>query len=186
MLPKPDERPKFPSGIPRTNLRPAQAGDKFAMLGPEGYVVPELELQASQVVKVDKALFLTEEEEKLQQQQHQNHLNPSSQSSQQAADLLVSSSAGIPKELKCPFGDHLIRDAVLVPCCGHFVCCDECIRHKISMDENIECPHPDCDQEIGSLGSITAYHEMRKKVLPSFTISSSPHFFHFYTSFHVL
>ena len=69
-----------------------------------------------------------------------------------------------PAELRCPYGDHLIKDAVLVPCCGHFVCCDVCIRERISNDEPVECPHAGCDQEIGSLISITPYHEMRKKV----------------------
>lgn len=69
-----------------------------------------------------------------------------------------------PPELKCPFGDHIIKDAVLVPCCGHFVCCDDCIREKISKDEVVECPHEDCDQEIGSLESITPYHNTRRMV----------------------
>ena len=70
-----------------------------------------------------------------------------------------------PPELKCPYGDHIVRDAVLVPCCGHFFCCDSCIREKISNDgiEAIECPHENCT-EIGSLGSITPFHEIRKKV----------------------
>ena len=70
-----------------------------------------------------------------------------------------------PPELKCPYGDHIIRDAVLVPCCGQFVCCDSCIREKISQDgiEGIECPHENCT-EIGSLGSIMPFHEIRKKV----------------------
>ena len=41
---KPEERPKFPSGIPKNKMRPAGPEDKFAMLGPDGYVVPEIEL----------------------------------------------------------------------------------------------------------------------------------------------
>lgn len=118
----------------------------------------EIDLKASQVIKKDKPSFLTDEEEsELKQQQMANQQQSSSHDGQMSAE-------SIPKELKCPFGDHIIRDAVLVPCCGHFVCCDECIRQKISNDENIECPHADCDQEIGSLGSITPYHETRKKV----------------------
>ncbi len=55
-------------------------------------------------------------------------------------------------------------DAVLVPCCGHFICCDECIRQKIYKDELVECPHEECDQEIGSLESITPYHNIRRMV----------------------
>jgi hypothetical protein len=70
----------------------------------------------------------------------------------------------IPRHLKCPYGEHLLQDAVLIPCCGHFVCCDVCIREKISNDEMVECPNEACDQEIGSMASITPYHEMRRKV----------------------
>lgn len=152
-MPKPEERPKFPSGIPRSNLVPAQPGDKFAMYGPEGYVVTQIDQIASQVIKKDKPSFLTDEEEA-----EQSFL--AAQQKKQAQANIES----IPADLKCPFGNHLIKDAVLVPCCGHFVCCDECIKQKISMDENIECPYEKCDQEMGSLSSITPFHETRKKV----------------------
>lgn len=39
--------PKYPSGIPRTYLQPAQPGDKFAMRGPEGNskLIPIIPLQ---------------------------------------------------------------------------------------------------------------------------------------------
>ncbi|CAF0899337.1 unnamed protein product [Brachionus calyciflorus] len=141
-LPKPEERPKFPSGIPKANLRPAQAGDKFAKLGPEGYVVTDMEREAAKVVKKDK-FFFDEDEEKAVENRDNTE---------------------IPKELRCPFGAHLIKDAVLIPCCGHFICCDECIRTKISNEDLIECPSDKCDQEIGSFTGITPYHEIRKKV----------------------
>jgi len=141
-------RHKFPSGIPKKNLVPAKPGDTFAMLGPDGYVVEQIEREASLVVKKEKPAFFEEDDEESQdghkQQQHQQ--------------------SKIPPELKCPYGEHLIKDAILVPCCGHFVCCDECIRQRISNDEHVECPHEQCDQEIGSLISITPYHEIRKKV----------------------
>jgi hypothetical protein len=141
-------RHKFPSGIPKKNLIPAKPGDTFAMLGPDGYVVEQIEHQASLIVKKEKPAFFEEDDEESQdgqkQQQHQQ--------------------SKIPPELKCPYGDHIIKDAILVPCCGHFVCCDECIRQRISNDEHVECPHEGCDQEIGSLISITPYHEIRKKV----------------------
>ncbi|RNA36046.1 E3 ubiquitin- ligase RBBP6-like [Brachionus plicatilis] len=140
-LPKSEVRPKFPSGIPKTTLRPAKAGEKFAMFGPEGYVVPEIEKEASKIVKKEKLLFQDEEEEKRDTKTHEE----------------------IPKELKCPLGNHLIKEAVLVPCCGHFICCDECIRNRISNEELIECPNGSCDQEIDSFAGITPYHEMRRK-----------------------
>lgn len=151
---KPEERPKFPSGIPRNKMRPAEAGDKFSMLGPDGYVVPIIEFQVSHVVKKDKIAFLTEEEEEEEKKRLGTDTN------QPQANMTVK----YPPELKCPFGDHIIKDAVLVPCCGHFICCDECIREKISSDECVECPHEDCDQEIGSLESITPYHNIRRMV----------------------
>ena len=144
-LPKPEDRPKYPSGIPRTNLRPAQPGEKFAMLGPEGYVVPEIEKEASKIIKKEKLLFQNEDEEKKQDSNKPDTNN------------------FIPKELKCPFGDHILKDAVLVPCCGHFICCDDCIRNRISNEESIDCPNESCDQEIDSFAGITPYHEMRRK-----------------------
>ena len=90
-------------------------------------------------------------------------------SAKKTKDELVATNSSIskfPSELKCPYGEHIIRDAVLIPCCGHFVCCDACIREKISNEglDNIQCPHDDCTEEIGSLASITPFHEMRKKV----------------------
>ena len=155
-LPKPEERPKFPSGIPKNKMRVAKPDDKFAMLGPDGYVVPEIEYQVAQTVKKDKTPFLTEEEEEEEKRKN--------------LELSANGTNGLdsfnkyPPELKCPFGDHIIKDAVLIPCCGHFICCDECIKKKITNDEYVECPHKDCDQEIGSLESITPYHDIRKRV----------------------
>lgn len=148
-LPKPEDRPKYPSGIPRTNLRPAQPNEKFAMLGPEGYVVTEIDQKAAKIVKKDKILFDDDEEEGYKKNEKKNIQEPSQK---------------IPNDLQCPFGGHLIKDAVLVPCCGHFICCDECIKRKIENEEQIECPHEKCDQEIGPLVSITPFHEIRKKV----------------------
>ncbi|CAF0714249.1 unnamed protein product [Brachionus calyciflorus] len=148
ILPKPEERPKFPSGIPRSNLRPAQAGDKFAKLGPEGYVVTDMEREASKIIKKDKVLFDDDEDDVKKVEKKE----------------LDDQNDHIPKELQCPYGGHLIKDAVLVPCCGHFVCCDECIKQKIVNEEQIICPNKDCNQEIESLVSLTPFHEIRNKV----------------------
>ncbi len=138
---------------------PADPGHKFAMRGPDGgFVVSEIEHKAAQIVKKDKQIFLDDDETP----QVKKSDDDDTQSENENIQSL--NSKMIPSELKCPYGDHIIRDAVLVPCCGHFVCCDECIRQKISNDgiEEIECPHEGCD--IGSLGSITPFHEVRKKV----------------------
>jgi len=150
LIPKSEERHQFPSGIPKTNLRPAQPGDKFAMLGPDGYVVSDIEQKAAQIKKKDKPSFMDDDDE-----------SKGEFDSATAAGATVSK---IPQELKCPYGDHLLKDAVIIPCCGHFVCCDQCIREKISNDEVVECPNEACDQEIGSLTTITPFVEMRRKV----------------------
>ena len=31
-----------------------------------------------------------------------------------------------PSQLVCPFGEHLMKDAVMISCCGYFICCEEC------------------------------------------------------------
>ena len=115
--------------------------------------------QVAQVVKKDKPAFLTEEEEEEEKKKQLLKLGTDPNSGPVDFTQLK-----YPPELKCPFGDHIIKDAVLVPCCGHFICCDECIREKISNDECVECPYEECDQEIGSLESITPYHNMRRMV----------------------
>ena len=86
---------------------------------------------------------------------------------QQQIDNEKAIASSIPPKLTCPFiehGIHIIKDAVLVPCCGHFICCDECIREKISHEEIVECPMKDCGHEIDSLESITSHHQMRNMV----------------------
>jgi hypothetical protein len=77
----------------------------------------------------------------------------------------IVSEANYPPELKCPFGDHILKDAVVLPCCGLFVCCDECIKLKISNDEFVECPHDDCpEEEVGSLENLVPAITTRKMV----------------------
>jgi hypothetical protein len=151
---------RYPSGIPMSFLVHVEKDNKFAMKNMSGsYVVPEIEHKVSQIIKKDNSIqFLTEEEEEEKQRQKKSSSGdqPGSKGSFQPVKF--------PKELKCPFGEHIIKDAVLVPCCGHFICCDECIREKIYNDEYVECPYEECDQEIGPLESITPYHQMRKLV----------------------
>ena len=105
--------------------------------------------------KKDKTPFLTEEEEnELKKNEHQQQESKSSANQ-------------VPSKLTCPFvehGVHIIKDAVLIPCCGHFICCDECIREKISGEEIVDCPMKDCGHEIDSLESITSHHQMRSMV----------------------
>eukprot|EP00005_Dracoamoeba_jomungandri_P011171 CAMPEP_0174266698 /NCGR_PEP_ID=MMETSP0439-20130205/31134_1 /TAXON_ID=0 /ORGANISM="Stereomyxa ramosa, Strain Chinc5" /LENGTH=1025 /DNA_ID=CAMNT_0015353817 /DNA_START=70 /DNA_END=3147 /DNA_ORIENTATION=- len=51
------------------------------------------------------------------------------------ADL---SDVEIPRELQCTMCQQLLREAVLIPCCGNSFC-DECIRTAL-LDGNMECP----------------------------------------------
>ncbi len=111
--------------------------------------------EALKVVKKDKTPFLTEEEEE--------ELRKTDDKTEQQKQVEIK----LPSELTCPFdqnGKHLIKDAVIVPCCGHFICCDECIRERILHDEIVECPMNDCGQEIDTIESITPYHPMRKMI----------------------
>lgn len=45
----------------------------------------------------------------------------------------------IPDELKCPLCTELMREAVLIQCCGNSFC-DECIRNNLLDSESKECP----------------------------------------------
>ena len=43
----------------------------------------------------------------------------------------VLTQSGPPPDLLCPYKDasaatHLMRNAIIVPCCGYFICCEEC------------------------------------------------------------
>ena len=101
-------------------------------------------------MKKDKTPFLTEEEE--------YELKKTQQAESKPIETL-------PVELTCAFtenGKHIVKDAVLIPCCGHFICCDECICEKILRDESVECPIKECGHEIDSLESITPHHQIRK------------------------
>ncbi len=44
LVTKEDTRPRYPTGIPRSFMIRANAGDPGAMLGPEGHVIPKLDL----------------------------------------------------------------------------------------------------------------------------------------------
>ncbi|KAI9034234.1 DWNN domain-containing protein [Hyaloraphidium curvatum] len=49
--------------------------------------------------------------------------------------------APVPKELACPICKKLIRDAVVIPCCGVSFC-DDCIRNHLTADETHgQCPN---------------------------------------------
>jgi len=52
---------------------------------------------------------------------------------------LKTAEESIPPELQCPMCKNLLKDAVLIPCCGNSFC-DECIRQTLLTDEQFTCP----------------------------------------------
>jgi hypothetical protein len=74
-------------------------------------------------------------------------------------------------ELLCPFEDkergerHLMTRAVLVPCCGYFICCEECLDDRLAKQHAyVECPHDTCLQEITSNHRYIPHKPMRQRV----------------------
>ncbi|KNC98149.1 cleavage polyadenylation factor subunit MPE1 [Spizellomyces punctatus DAOM BR117] len=62
--------------------------------------------------------------------------------------------APVPSELACPLCTKLLRDAVLIPCCGTSYC-DECIRAHLLDNEDpeqrLKCPNCGSDQSPDNL-----------------------------------
>jgi hypothetical protein len=87
-----------------------------------------------------------------------------------------------PVELLCPFDDtdntnnnnkrHLMKNAVIAPCCGYFICCEECIRDKLNKFNLVECPRDDCLQEITVHHRLTPYNPIRQRI-KDFLLSST-------------
>jgi hypothetical protein len=73
-----------------------------------------------------------------------------------------------PEEILCPFEEnnerHLMSNAVIVPCCGYFICCESCIKTKLDHQVYVECPREDCQQEITLHHRLTPYKPIRQKV----------------------
>ncbi|CAF0738685.1 unnamed protein product [Brachionus calyciflorus] len=73
-----------------------------------------------------------------------------------------------PDNFLCPFDDgqqkHLMVNAIIVPCCGYFICCEKCIRDKLSQNQSIECPHESCSHEITQTHRLTPYTPIRNKI----------------------
>jgi hypothetical protein len=90
-------------------------------------------------------------------------------------------------ELLCPFSNdkegnavtsdddslvpvrHIMSRAVLVPCCGYFICCEDCIGERLmnkslSTSSIIECPQPNCLQEITASHRFIPHKPMRQRV----------------------
>ena len=115
---------------------------QWCIIGQEKKIVTQVELNATKAT--NKELFLKEEEK--ENKTIQNKI------------------LNFPIEFKCPFGDHIIKDAVILPCCGKFVCCDSCILNKISSNEPIECLNMECNQEMGSYQFITSCIPLRQSI----------------------
>ncbi|ESO87145.1 hypothetical protein LOTGIDRAFT_66922, partial [Lottia gigantea] len=68
----------------------------------------------------------------------------------------------IPQELLCLICKDLLRDAVLIPCCGNSFC-DECIRNKLLETEDHECPS--CHEQDVSPDRLIANRQMRRAIV---------------------
>ena len=60
----------------------------------------------------------------------------------------------IPLKYKCPICFCIIKDALLLPCCGYFNCCNECFLAKINNNEIIECLNEKCVDKLFSNNSL--------------------------------
>ena len=64
------------------------------------------------------------------------------------SDHVIKSTSSLPPvELLCPFEDvekgerHLMNNAVIAPCCGYFICCEDC---KYIFNLKLVMEQPDC------------------------------------------
>ena len=70
----------------------------------------------------------------------------------------------IPDEYKCTLGDHIMQEAVFVPCCGRFYCCNWCLLIRVtSGDSDLGCVFSECNKEI-SIENIISCHDLRNKI----------------------
>ncbi len=69
----------------------------------------------------------------------------------------------LPKHLTCPFCLGVIKDAVLIPCCGYFNCCNSCILYKLYNNYKIKCPLNNCNS-MRSLQYITPNFVIRQEI----------------------
>ncbi|XP_050391577.1 E3 ubiquitin-protein ligase RBBP6 isoform X2 [Patella vulgata] len=75
---------------------------------------------------------------------------------------VVPKSPGIPQELRCLICQDLLKDAVLIPCCGNSFC-DDCIRNKLLETEDHECPV--CHEQDVSPDKLIPNMLMRKAII---------------------
>lgn len=125
---------KPPSGIPKT---------KWLEIGPEKKIMTPVEYMAILNPKKEEMLF---------------------QEDYIIKEPIEKLSTNYPNEFKCPFGDHLIKDAVIMPCCGKFFSCNSCVLDKISKNETLECVNPECNQELGAYELIQSSDYLRNKI----------------------
>jgi hypothetical protein len=69
----------------------------------------------------------------------------------------------IPKHLTCPFCQDIIKEAVLLPCCGFFNCCNSCILYLMYNNYKINCIYKNCNF-MKSFQYITPNFVIRKEV----------------------
>ncbi|KAL5018494.1 hypothetical protein ScPMuIL_004216 [Solemya velum] len=131
-------RMKRPTGIPNCFLSPASAADPGALLTYSGhFAVPTIDKRAYIQGKKERPPFLPlPPEEVIPVVRH-------------------------PKEMVCQLCGDLLREAVLIPCCGTSFC-DDCIRTSLLETEEHECPI--CHETEISPDRLTANLGMRSLV----------------------
>ena len=125
-----------PAGLPKSH---------YIIVGPNQKITTRVELMAKKcLTKADNFIFDQDENIKTK--------------------VLNESTNYIPEEFKCSFGQHIMQEAVFVPCgCGRFYCCNWCLLNKITNGDSIQCVHSDCNNEINFDNIISCYN-LRNKI----------------------
>ncbi|KRY16011.1 E3 ubiquitin-protein ligase RBBP6 [Trichinella patagoniensis] len=133
---------KRTTGIPKNELLETTPDDPQAMMTSIGtFAVPVLHKNAFLIGKKEKP-FISEEDE--------SHGKPAETSEKEP----------LPTELLCSLCDNILKDAVVIPCCG-FSFCDQCIRKHLLGKQ--ECPN--CQEPAVAAASLIPNGQLRMAVL---------------------
>ncbi|KRY76526.1 E3 ubiquitin-protein ligase RBBP6, partial [Trichinella pseudospiralis] len=134
---------KRTTGIPKNELLETTPDDPQAMMTSIGtFAVPVLHKNAFLIGKKEKPFISEEDDESLRK--------PAEASEKEA----------LPTELLCSLCDNILKDAVVIPCCG-FSFCDQCIRKHLLGKQ--ECPN--CREPAVAAASLIPNGQLRMAVL---------------------
>lgn len=139
---------KLPSGIPKSSL---------IIVGPNNRFMTPIELMALNNSKKDDFLkYIDEEAEDIRiKLGNKNRIRIRNNGN---------SKKNLNNQFICPYGDHLIKEAVILPCCGNCYCCNSCVLNKMYNDEEIECNNSLCKKDMGPLENIMFSEIFSKKM----------------------